>query len=191
MATPYLDVMLLPEKELVCRCRELMAEELMLLLLDKKRNPTFASSGGGREDALLLSLHLTRGDVHSHHVHVGCHVYALLCIRVCAHARMNILVQQLVHVYVHVYVYVHAHAFCHAVAHMFAGYHSAGVQTQAHLPLELFHYLLGAQELLLFEADALLEAHRLPMTNGSVVERLYDALPVASKPLALAPSHAA
>lgn len=33
--------------------------------------------------------------------------------------------------------------------------------------------------------------HRLPMANGVVVERLNDALPLASQPLALAPSHAA
>jgi len=102
---------------------------------------------------------------------------------------VNILAQQFGHVYVH--VYVHAHAFAMLQHTRLAGYHSAEVQTQAHLPLELIHDPLGAQEPLLFEADALLEAHRLPMANGVVFERLNDALPLASQPLALAPSHAA
>ena len=81
MAAPYLDVMLLPEKKLVCHCRELMAEKLLLLLLDKERNPAFASLGSGAEDVMLLSLHLTRGDIHSHRVHVGRHINVLLCMR--------------------------------------------------------------------------------------------------------------
>ena len=70
--------MLLPKEKLVCKHRELMAMQLHPLLLDEDRDFGFVGAHGRAEAMMLLTLHLTRGHVQSHHAHVAGHVDVLL-----------------------------------------------------------------------------------------------------------------